>query len=54
MPYRYGYMPREPQKRLTPKSQFLLRLERMQRAANAPPVEHWFEVPKKHKLHSVR
>lgn len=32
-PFRYGYASREPQKRLTPKSAFLRKLERMQRVA---------------------
>ena len=37
-PYRYGYVSREPQKRLTPKSAFLRKLERMQRAATINEV----------------
>lgn len=33
MKFRYGFVGAKPQKRLTPKSAFLLKLERQQRAA---------------------
>lgn len=55
-PYRWGYIPPGSSPRLTPKSDFLRKLERQQRAVAPAPIaqqqelEFWYEPPRKLRL----